>query len=249
MTAAKPPPSTKVTKAERLREHLLKLIDREFSPHDKLPTERELAETFGMSRLVVRQVLDRLQMEGRVYREQGSGTFVGEPRINKTVELTSFSDDMRSRGLEPGALRTEIGEIWAGAEVGAKLEVSPSTKIICIKRVRTADGRPMCVESSYIPADLVPGILDRPFEGSLYELLNVAYHFKPKKADQVIRATVLDPVSAKDLEVAPFSPAFDVRRIVFDARSRPIEYAESLYRGDRYSYDLTIYRTNKKNDL
>src|ERR1700748_644412 len=92
----------RVTKSELLRRHLLELIDESLSPHDKLPTERDLADEFSLSRLTVRQVLARLAAEGWVYREQGSGTFVSEPRIAKSLELTSFSEDMRARGLRPG---------------------------------------------------------------------------------------------------------------------------------------------------
>lgn len=233
------------TKSAQLRAYLLGLIERELSPHDKMPTERDLAETFGVTRLTVRRALDQLGYEGRVYRTQGAGTFVSEPRIAKSVELTSFTDDMRARGLTPGSQSTKVVEIAAGAEIGARLGISPRDHVAHIYRVRTADGEPMCLENTYIPASLAPDLAQRALEGSLYQTLTEVYNLRIDKAEQSVHATVLDPETAKALGVPEFSPAFKVSRVAFDARNRRIEYAESVYRADRYSYDFVIYRTSK----
>jgi GntR family transcriptional regulator len=233
------------SKSALLRTHLIGLIDGGLKPHDKMPTERELAEQFGVTRLTVRRVLDQLDHEGRVYRTQGAGTFVSEPRIAKSVELTSFSDDMRARGLRPGSLATRIAEIAAGAEIGARLGISPREHVTHIHRVRTADDEPMCIEHTYIPVRLAPGLAAQPIEGSLYDLLNERYHLRVEKAEQSIHATVLDPDLAATLGVPEFSPAFRVTRVAYDSRSRRLEYAQSLYRADRYSYDFVIHRTSK----
>ena len=233
------------TKSAQLRAYLLGLIEGELSPHDKMPTERELAETFGVTRLTVRRALDQLDYEGRVYRTQGAGTFVSEPRIAKSVELTSFTDDMRARGLTPGSQSVSVVEIPAGAEIGARLGISPRDHVAHIFRIRTADGEPMCLENTYIPAGLAPGLAQRPIEGSLYQTLTEAYSLRIEKAEQSVHATVLDPDAATALGVPEFSPAFKVSRVAYDARNRRIEYAESIYRADRYSYDFVIYRSPK----
>ncbi|NUW42569.1 GntR family transcriptional regulator [Nonomuraea rhodomycinica] len=237
MTTERPP-----AKSGRLRRHLVDLLVGELAPHERLPTERSLAEEFSVSRLTVRRVLDQLEREGRVYRVQGSGTFASEPRIHKSVELTSFSEDMRSRGLRPGSLEVSCERIPAGADIGAALRISPSAKVLHIRRVRTADDEPMCLEHSYLPAELVPGDLEPELHGSLYEVLSSRYGLTLHRAEQTIRATVLGPDDARALDAPPFSPAFLVRRVGFDARGRAVERADSLYRGDRYSYQLTIYR-------
>ena len=233
------------TKSARLRAHLIGLIEAGLRPHDKMPTERELAEQFGVTRLTVRRALDRLDNEGWVYRTQGAGTFVSEPRIAKSVELTSFSDDMRARGLVPGSLFAEAHELPAGAEIGALLRLSPREAVTHIYRVRTADGEPMCIENTYIPAGLAPGLAARAVDGSLYQLMSESYHLRAEKAEQSVHATVLEPAVARRLGVPEFSPAFKVSRVAFDARNRRIEYAESVYRADRYSYDFVIFRTTR----
>jgi len=103
----------------------------------------------------------------------------------------------------------------------------------------------MCIEHTYIPAKIAPGLAARSIEGSLYQLLTETYHLKVEKAEQSIHATVLDPPLAKLLGVPEFSPAFKVQRVAYDARNQRIEYAESVYRADRYSYDFIIYRTTR----
>jgi GntR family transcriptional regulator len=233
------------SKSALLRSHLIGLIESGLRPHDKMPTERDLAEQFAVTRLTVRRALDQLGHEGRVYRTQGAGTFVSEPRIAKSVELTSFSDDMRARGLVPGSLLVEIAEVPAGAEIGARLGISPRDAVARIYRVRTADGEPMCIERTHVPAALAPGLASRAIDGSLYQLMADVYHLRAEKAEQSIHATVLEAEAAHRLGVAEFSPAFKVSRVAFDARGRRIEYAESVYRADRYSYDFVIYRTSR----
>lgn len=237
-------PSPRLTKSDIVRRHLQTVIDGGLQPHDKLPTERELAEEFDFSRLTVRRALDQLEQEGVVYRVQGAGTFVGVQHIAKSFELASFSEDMRARGLVPGS-RTVVAEtVPAPARVAHALHLSPGTPVVHIYRVRTADGAPMCVENVYLPADLVPDLDVATLEGSLYEVLDATYNLRPERADQVIRATVLEPADGDALEVPHFSPGFEVTRTAYDVRERAVEYAESLYRGDRFSYELSIRRTS-----
>jgi len=245
---AAPPPPERMTssddvatrKSELVRQHLLALIEDGLAPHDRLPTERQLADMLQVSRLTVRRALDELTVENLVYRIQGSGTFVRPTRIAKSMELTSFSEDMRSRGLVPGSSAIHVTEEPAGAQLAALLELSPGTPVTSVRRVRTADGAPMCLERIQIPTHVAPGLTSQDLTGSLYELLATRYGVVIDRADQSIRATVLDADDAGRLRVPTYSPAFEVRRIAIDNRGRPIERAVSLYRGDRYSYDLTV---------
>jgi GntR family transcriptional regulator len=231
------------TKRQIVRRHLEAQIRRDLEPHRRLPAERDLAEELGVNRLTVRRALDELERDGLIYRVQGAGTFVSVPQVSKSFEFASFTEDMRVRSMAPGSLSTEVTLEAAGAQVGYALGLSPSAKVVHVRRVRTADNVPMCLENSYLPHELVPGLEDGMQSESLYEALTQRYGLRPERADQTILATVLDESSAKALLVAPFSPAFHVKRTAYDSRSRAIEYAESLYRGDRYSYTLSITRS------
>lgn len=234
--------AAKVTKADLVRQHLVAFIDSGLAPHDRLPTERELADEFDISRLTVRRALDQLEHEGIVYRVQGAGTFVSQKNVAKSFELTSFSEDMRARGMVPDSQLVTAEVIPAGATIGYHLGLSPAQQVVHLERIRLADAAPMCLENCYIPSDLVPGLVDQIGHQSLYEVLERRFGLHIERAEQVIKATVLDPDAAQMLQVPAFSPAFLVARTIHDNRGRPIEHAESLYRADRYSYELTVQR-------
>ncbi len=231
-----------VVKNEAVKDFLVRQIESVLGPHARLPTERELAERFGISRMTVRRALDRLEFEGRVYRIQGAGTFVAPTSVTKTFALTSFTEDMRNRGLEPASVIIGSDLIPAGARVGQQLGISPAEEVVRLERLRTADGTPMCLERVYLPSDLVPGILEEDLGRSLYELLDTRYKIRVEEAEQSVRSTVLEPREARLLEVPPLSPALLVERTTFDRRARRVERATSIYRGDRYSYQLRVRR-------
>jgi GntR family transcriptional regulator len=235
-------------KFELVKQHLVAVIDSGLAPHDKLPTERELADEFDISRLTVRRALDQLENDSVLYRVQGAGTFVSERRIAKSFELTSFTEDMKSRGLRPGSLSISVETIPAGPRIGYALKLSPAEPVVHIHRVRTADDAPMCFENSYLPDALVPGLAEQLGSDSLYEVLDLQFSLRVDRADQVINATVLEPGTAALLEAPPFSPAFLVTRTGFDRRGRAIEFAETLYRGDRYSYELSVLRKGSRKE-
>jgi GntR family transcriptional regulator len=225
-----------------VKQHLVAVIDGGLAPHEKLPTERELADEFEISRLTVRRALDQLEQDGLLYRVQGAGTFVSEKRVTKSFELTSFTEDMRARGFVPGSLSVTSEVTQAGARIGYALNLSPADHVVHLRRVRTADDAPMCLEDSYLPDALVPDLPAKLGSQSLYEVLERHFDLRVERANQTIRATVLEPEAARLLQAPAFSPAFQITRTGYDSRGRAIEYAESLYRGDRYSYELTVHR-------
>ena len=226
-----------------VRQHLERSIRDEFGPHDRLPPERTIADDLGVNRLTVRRALDELERAGLIYRVQGAGTFVSEGSIHKDLELTSFSEDMRSRGRQPGSLQETISLEAAGLAAGYALGLSPADPVVRIRRTRTADQSPICLEDARFPAHLVPGLQDGLLGESVYRELEERFGIRVTRADQSIRATVLDESQAASLQVPAFSPALLVRRTARDGRERPVEFAESVYRADLYSFDISITRT------
>ncbi|GGR99244.1 HTH-type transcriptional repressor YvoA [Micromonospora fulviviridis] len=211
-------------------------------PHDPLPSERELVARFGVSRATVRQAVGRLEEEGLVYRAQGSGTFVADPAtISKSLALTSFSEDMRSRRLTPDSRLLDFTLTEAGVAVARDLSLSPGAEVAHIRRLRLADGLPMCIEEVWLPTERVGELDAAVVGGSLYGALG-ARGVQPHHADQVIAATVVDADQAALLGVAPYSPALRVDRITYDQAGVAIERAESMYRADRYDFRITVIR-------
>src|SRR5439155_2041845 len=119
-----------------------------------------------------------LVREGYLVRRRGAGTFVAEPKVAKGgIDITSFSDDMRARGLNPASRTLDLRVIPAGARLGRILHVSPSESVVAVKRLRLADGEPMAIELLHVRSSLVPGLSGRDLEeSSFYVLLADRFH-------------------------------------------------------------------------
>jgi GntR family transcriptional regulator len=234
--------SRAVTKHDQLRSVLLGLIEQDPRRDRALPSERDLATEYGVSRMTARMAIEELADQGFVYRVQGRGTFVDRPLVSKSLALTSFTEDMLARGMQPGTRVVLCAERPAGAAAGRDLQISPAAAVIFLRRVRLADGVPICLESVELPARLVPDLASQPLTGSLYDLLATAYRIRFMHAEQRIRATVLDPEEADLLEVPEVSPALLVERVSSDKAGRPVERARSLYRADRYDFRVAVDR-------
>jgi GntR family transcriptional regulator len=216
------------------------------SPADQaLPSERKLATIFGVTRVTVRRAIDRLEQDGLVYRVQGGGTYCVGPGVAKSLRLTSFTEDMAARGRRATSKVLSVQVKPAGEEVGAKLRLSPGTPVLEIRRLRLAEGEPMCLEVSSWPADLVPGLERRDVSGSMYETVEREYGVKIAWAEQVVDATVLSPADAQLIGVAPFSPALRASRVSFESRGRRVECAITTYRADQYSLRFTVRRDSE----
>jgi GntR family transcriptional regulator len=150
-------PRSPVPKYSQLRELLLELIESELAPDAPIPSERELAQGHGLSRMTVRQAVSQLVSQGHLYRVHGRGTFVARPTIQIRLALTSFTEDMRRLGLQPGAVTLAAARIQAGEEVGRHLGLPATAEVHTLERLRTADGVPMAIERTHLPADLTPG--------------------------------------------------------------------------------------------
>lgn len=229
-------------KHQTLHADLLALIEQGLAPHSPLPSERELMQRHTVSRMTVRRAMERLVQEGRVYRVQGAGTFVAEPStISKSLRLTSFSEDIRRRRMVPGSRSLLAERLPADLACARDLFLTPGTPVVHLERLRLADGEPMCLENVWLPEELVPGLVDGDDLASLYDWLDRA-GAAPERADQTIRATVVDVRQAELLGVPAQFPALQVERVTRDVRGRAVERAISLYRADRYDYRLTITR-------
>src|SRR5439155_4546351 len=113
-----------MTKQEHIRQRVVQLI-RELGVGEAIPSERRLSTDLGVSRLTLRAALDELVREGYLVRKHGSGTFVGQPKIAQQLTLTSFSEDMRRRGMVPDSRTIALENVHAGPQVGRALHVSP----------------------------------------------------------------------------------------------------------------------------
>jgi GntR family transcriptional regulator len=225
-------------KGTQLRSILEELIGT-LRPGDPLPSERELAERYDLARMTVRAEITRLAAEGLVERVQGRGTFVAEPRVAQAAALSSFTEDMRARGLVAGSRVLGQDTMAADAVVARGLDVAPGTPVVRLRRVRTADGDPMALEEAFLDAARFAELADAELEGaSLFDVLESTFGVRFPTADQRVVAIEIVGEDANLLHVAPGRAGLKFHTILLDEDERPLAYAWSLFRGDRYEIRL-----------
>jgi GntR family transcriptional regulator len=223
-----------LSKQEETRDRVLDLVE-SLEVGQPIPAERQLAIDLGVSRLTLRAALDELVRDGHLDRRHGSGTYVTEPKIAQPLTLTSFSDDMRRRGMNPGSRTLELTTTTAGARLAHRLGVSPEARLVRVKRLRLADGQPMAMEVLHVPEELVPGLTKADFEDhSFYELLRERYGITIGSGTQSIEPTVTSEEESEVLNVPLHTPAFLFERTTVSESGRTVEFVRSIYRGDRY---------------
>ena len=200
-----------------------------------IPPERRLAAELGVSRPTLRMAIDELVREGMLLRRHGSGTYVAEPKIALPLTMTSFSEDMRQRGMVPGSSVLSFEEQNAGAKLGARLRLSPADRVWAIRRLRLADAETMAIEVLHVPQRVAPGLTQRDLEGqSFYDLLAQRYDTVVVAGTQTIEPTVTNEEEAEVLGVPLHAPAFLFERTSTSERGEVVEFVRSIYRGDRY---------------
>lgn len=228
-------PHSPVPKYFQLRAILLDLIEGTELPVDApIPSERELCGRYSLSRMTVRQGVDQLVSEGRLYRVPGKGTFVARPKIEMPLRLISFTEDMLARGQRPGAVDLDRRTVPADARLARIFEVEQGTGIHIIERLRTADGEPMALERTHIPVAVAPGLADVSLtDTSLYAVLERRFGVVFDSGEQTIEAGIADPVDAELLKLGKGSAVLLLQRRSF-AAGTCVELAVSSYRADRY---------------
>lgn len=222
-------------KRAQVRDRLRELIDVK-QPGELMPSERDLSEQFGVSRPTLRAAIDDLARDGLLIRQHGRGTFTSRRKVSQ--ELAPTSGGGFNVPPAEGHWRSQVTTFEfepAGARLGKRMELSPSSPLLFVERLRIVDETPMAIEKIRIPSALVPGIAPADFEsGSLYQLMRVRFEVVPTDAVQTTEPTVTDAAEAAQLGVPLHAPALLFERTTRDDAGRVIEYTRSIYRGDRY---------------
>jgi GntR family transcriptional regulator len=235
-----------VTKQSETRDLVLDLVD-QLEVGQAIPSERQLSSELGVSRLTVRAALEDLVREGYLVRRRGAGTFVSEPKITQELTMTSFTDDMRERGMRPASRTLELRIAPAGARLGRLLRVSPSEPVMIARRLRLADGESMAIETLHVRESFVPGLTASDLEQrSFYELLRDRYGIEIVGGEQTIEPTVTDEDESAALGVPLHSPAFRFERVTHSHTGDVVEFVESVYRGDRYKLVTSLNRPRER---
>ena len=222
-----------------------KIEDGAWQQHESIPSERLLEEQYNLSRPTIRQAIELLVRQGYLYRVHGKGTFVSPPKLQKGIlELTSFSEDMRSRGLKPGQVFLDFGMIDPPTKVMRQLELAENQQVLRIKRIRTGNGEPIGIQDSYLALEPGQEITRKEVEkrGSIYNILQEKFGIYPAEADETLEVTLASGEEAAQLEIPEGSPLLLNERTLWSQNRKAVEFVKILYRGDLYKYTLRLTR-------
>jgi GntR family transcriptional regulator len=222
-----------------------RLTSGDYAPHDQLPSEHELGELFGVSRITVRRALATLENESRIYRRQGLGSFAAPPKLPQgLVRLTDFAQDMERAGITPASRTLLHGPTEAPQVAAAALGLEAGAPVIRLDRLRIGDGEPVALDRTWLPpfyAQFLEGH-DLTTE-TIYRILERDCQIPVVRARYRIEAVVAKTDEAGPLEVAEGAPLLLVERISYTDADRPIYYQRRYYRADRVAFDLELVRS------
>lgn len=203
----------------------------EYKTGERLPSERDLSEQFSVSRITARQAIEALLESGLVYREQGRGTFVAEPRMRHLEGMTSFTEDMIARGYQPSSKVITQQLLPADNDLQNTLKINSADQALHLVRLRLADGKPVALQSSYISRKLCPGIENEDFSSqSLFAILREKYYVYPSWTEVFIEALPATSEEAHLLEMKPGEPLLIVRGKTFTDSFEIVEDVRTTYR-------------------
>jgi len=226
---------------DQLVEILKEQIETELEPNNMLPSERELSKKYGLSRTTVRLAFQELEKIGYIYRQHGKGTFVSNMRNQATdlYESYSFTEHMKALGKEPKTVILEYAIVEANKYFAKNLGLKLGSKVIKIKRLRLADGRPMMLERSYLPYHKFLTLTREDLEKkALYKIFSENFCEIVKMADEEFYASIVSEGDAKLLKVQAGAPGLQLLRTTYNVDNEIIEYTISVARADQFRYKV-----------
>lgn len=228
----------------QLEQYIKNLIETGgLQPGDAIPSERELGEKFEISRMTVRQAITNLANERILYRVKGKGTFVMEPKLEQSLQgLTSFTEDMKARGMKASSKLISFELISADRELAKQLNMEEGGPIYEIKRIRLAEEIPMALERTYINAHIVTGVTEEIVRSSLYQYIENTLNLKIGSGLQLIEASLANSEEQKHLQITEETPILLMERKTCLEDNTAFEIVKSSYRADRYKFMVNLQR-------
>jgi GntR family transcriptional regulator len=228
----------------QIKEALKKqILDGDYVPYERMPSESNLMKTYGVSRITVRQSLRDLHTEGLIFSSQGKGTFVSKPKAMQEVKfLEGFAEAMTPKGYEVSARLLSIREVRPNKDVQKNLNIRAKDGAIEVVRVRYLNREAVSVDTSYFPMSIGRKLFARDLCGDIFTLLENELDIALGRADISLEARPADGDTAKLLLVKVGDPIMWVQRLTHSVDGSPIDYEYLAFRGDAYKYQFQIAR-------
>lgn len=210
-------------------------------PGDQLMPERELCEVYDVSRSTVRLAIQELEREGYIEKKHGKGTFVSSRRLTQNLlDFYSFTDEMKKLGKSPSSKVLAFSELLAEKRISKKLGLGHESVVFCFERLRLADGEPMMLETTYVPASRFPNLSKGRLESkALYDIFREDFGVDITMAEETFRPVLPTPRECERLLMEQETPSLMIERTTFEGE-RPIEYTVSVTKGDLFKYRVVL---------
>jgi DNA-binding GntR family transcriptional regulator len=205
----------------------------------RIENEVALGERLGLSRTTVRRALHDLVEKGLLVRRRGIGTQVVQPQVTRNLELTSLHEDLIRTDQSPGSALILFEVVPADSKVSTHLDLPIGSPVLHLRRIRTADGAPICILENFLVEEFSDINPDELLEHGLYRTLG-GRGVTMKVARQQIGARIATSDECGLLEIVEASALLTMERIAWDHSARPIELGQHVYRPDRYSFEVTL---------
>jgi GntR family transcriptional regulator len=207
-----------------------------YQPGDKLPSEAELSTAFKVSRITIRLALKELLNQGAIYSKQGKGSFVSLPTMSNISGFRSFSEDTRSKGLEPSSIILQTESILADEHIASHLKINANDPIFVLKRIRLSNNTPVVVEIAHIPLTSFPNFGDHEISNSIFQIFRGVYGVTPAWTDNQIQAIPASDEIASHLQIHLNDPVLKITCTDYTDSFMVIEYVVSYYCGNSYTF-------------
>ncbi|MDT7728307.1 MAG: GntR family transcriptional regulator [Actinomycetota bacterium] len=215
---------------------LLQELARELGEGAAIPSERELAERFGMARMTLRQAIGELVLEGKLRRRHGSGTYVAPPKAVLTLTDPGIATAPDEPHVVPGRKLVTLEELPADASVAAELGIGAGDPVVHLEQIQLIGETAMSLESTYLSAKRFPALL-RSYHpaNSLHAQLHDEFDVTFAEAEERVETVLATPREAGLLGTILAQPMLLLHRVSYDDTGKPIERVRALIRGDRYT--------------
>ncbi|MBM7635877.1 GntR family transcriptional regulator [Streptococcus saliviloxodontae] len=222
-----------------IHDHIKKEIeDGKWQIGQRLPSERDLSETFQVSRMTLRQAITLLVEEGILERRVGSGTYVAGRRVQERMRgTTSFTEIVKSQGKYPSSKLISYQKKLASKTERDQLQLTAKDYVISMERVRYADQLPLVYEVASIPEKLIASFNQTEITEHFFQTLTQNGYTIGKSQQTIYAKTASDKV-AGHLDVAKGHAILALTQVSYFSDGTPFEYVRSQYVGDRFEFYL-----------